>query len=171
MTKFSPMNYILRSSHLYSKNEWSFRRKTTTANRTREDTWFFCCKTGASRTSHPPSHLYIWLPGVPISLHLPLLYSSSDPFVCYAPVPRDDDSDSSDSDDNTLMLATLLTLSIDASGYRRRQSAIPRRVIASWLIVPRWDGLDEFCLVGVRLVWRWALGHTSEVMFKWLVLS
>jgi hypothetical protein len=48
-----------------------------------------------------------------------------------SPVPRDDDSDSSDSDDNTLMLATLLTLSIDASGYRRRQSAIPRRVIAS----------------------------------------
>jgi hypothetical protein len=53
------------------------------------------------------------------------------PSCAMSPVPRDDDSDSSDSDDNTLMLATLLTLSIDASGYRRRQSAIPRRVIAS----------------------------------------
>ena len=31
---------------------------------------------------------------------------------------RDDDSDSSDSDDNTFMLAILLTLSIEASGRR-----------------------------------------------------
>lgn len=47
-----------------------------------------------------------------------------------APVSHDNDSDSSDSDDNTIMLATLLTLCIEATRRRRRQSSIPRRVIA-----------------------------------------
>jgi hypothetical protein len=46
-----------------------------------------------------------------------------------SPLRRDDGSDSSDSDDNTLMLATLLTLTIDATRRRRRRSGIPRCVI------------------------------------------
>jgi hypothetical protein len=42
---------------------------------------------------------------------------------------RDDDSDSSDIDDNTLMLVSLLTLNIKARRLLRRCLGIPRRII------------------------------------------
>lgn len=44
-------------------------------------------------------------------------------------VPREDDFDSSDSDDNTLMLVIFLTLSIEASGLRCKVSDIPRLMV------------------------------------------
>jgi hypothetical protein len=41
----------------------------------------------------------------------------------------EDDSDSSDSEDETLMLVNLLTLNIEARRHHRRRSGLPRRVI------------------------------------------
>jgi hypothetical protein len=57
------------------------------------------------------------------------------PLCAMSPLSSDDDSDSSDSDDNTLMLATLLTLSIEVACHRCRHSGIPRRVIQG-IIMP-----------------------------------
>jgi hypothetical protein len=42
---------------------------------------------------------------------------------------REHDSDSSDSDDKTLLLVNLLTLNIEARRHHRRRSGLPRRVI------------------------------------------
>jgi hypothetical protein len=42
---------------------------------------------------------------------------------------RQDDSDSSDSDDETLMLVNLLTLNIEARRHHQRRSGLPHRVI------------------------------------------
>ena len=41
----------------------------------------------------------------------------------------EDDSDSSDSEDETLLLVNLLTLNIAAQRHHRRRSGLPRRVI------------------------------------------
>jgi hypothetical protein len=41
----------------------------------------------------------------------------------------EDDSDSSDSEDDTLLLVNLLTLNIEARRRHRRWSGLPRRVI------------------------------------------
>jgi hypothetical protein len=53
-----------------------------------------------------------------VALHHPFYTQLQTPSCAMPLVPRDDDFDSSDSDDNTFMLAILLTLSIEASGRR-----------------------------------------------------
>ena len=42
---------------------------------------------------------------------------------------KEDDSASSDSEDETLLLVNLLTLNIEAQRHHRRRSRLPRRVI------------------------------------------
>jgi hypothetical protein len=55
--------------------------------------------------------------------------STSKPLLEMSPSRRQHDSDSSDSDDETLLLVNLLTLNIEARRLHRRRSGLPRRLI------------------------------------------
>jgi hypothetical protein len=58
--------------------------------------------------------------------------STSKPLLQMSPSRRQHDSDSSDSDDETLILVNLLTLNIEARRLHRRRSGLPRRVIRKY---------------------------------------
>lgn len=55
--------------------------------------------------------------------------STTKPLLQMSPSRRQHDSDSSDSDDETLILVNLLTLNMEARRQHRRRSRLPRRVI------------------------------------------
>lgn len=81
---------------------------------------------------YPPSRLYIWVPWLLVFSALSsLILKFRPPSYGMPPMARDNDSDSSDSYDNTLMIATLLTISIKAFGRKCMVSDISRRVIHS----------------------------------------